>query len=66
VSQNVAHYRVYRRTSAGNVLVATVGPVSSCTVSGLARRTTYNFFVTAVHTGGQESFVSNVVSVRTQ
>ncbi len=63
---NVAYYKVYSSTSAGDVLVATLGTATSYTVTGLAQRTTYSFLVTAVHAGGQESFASNVASVRTR
>jgi probable HAF family extracellular repeat protein len=61
-SNNVAHYKVYR---SGNYLVATLGRATSYTVTGLARRTTYSFWVTAVHAGGQESLASNVATVVT-
>lgn len=65
-SNNVAHYKVYRYDPyAGNVLVGTLGPATSYTVTGLARRTTYYFWVTAVHAGGQESLASNVATVVT-
>jgi probable HAF family extracellular repeat protein len=65
-SSNIAHYKVYRTSSTGPVLVATLGTATSWTVTGLSSRTAYSFYVTAVHAGGQESFASNVASVTTK
>jgi probable HAF family extracellular repeat protein len=65
-SGNIAHYKVYRSTSTGPVLVATIGTATSYTVTGLSSRKSYSFYVTAVHAGGQESFASNAASVTTK
>jgi fibronectin type 3 domain-containing protein len=66
-SSGVAHYKVFRRDPNGAVvLVATVGNVSTYTATGLKRRTRYGFWVTAVHSGGQESAASNTVFVTAQ
>ena len=63
-SGGIAHYKVFRRATNGVLtLVATTGNVTSYTVTGLAKRTKYQFVVSAVHTGGQESAVSNIVTV---
>jgi len=65
-SGNIAHYKVYRRTSTGAVLLATLGTATTYTVSGLSSHATYSFYVTAVHAGGQESLASNVASAATK
>jgi hypothetical protein len=56
---------VYGLASTGDVLLATVGSSTYFTVSGLSHRTTYSFAVTAVHAGGQESFMSNTATATT-
>jgi probable HAF family extracellular repeat protein len=67
VSGGVTHYKVFRIDPNGaRVLVATTGAVSSYTATGLKRRTRYGFYVTAVHSGGQESAASNTVYVTAQ
>ena len=66
-SSGITRYKVFRiDPSGGTVQVATLGTATSYTVTGLSHRTTFGFFVTAVHAGGQESARSNVISVRTQ
>lgn len=66
-SGGIAHYKVFRRATNGVLTpVATTGNVTSYTVTGLAKRTKYQFVVTAVHSGGQESAASNVVTVTAQ
>ena len=63
-SSGIAHYKVFRIDPNGaRVLVATLGNVSSYTATGLTRRTRYGFYVTAVHSAGQESSASNTVYV---
>ena len=66
-STGIAHYKVFRIDPNGaRVLIATTGNVTSYSTSGLTRKTRYGFYVTAVHTGGQESLASSTVYVTAQ
>jgi hypothetical protein len=65
-SSGVAHYKLYRQDPTGDVLVATLGTETSYKLHGLGRRSAYSFYVTAGHSGGQESVASNVAYVTTR
>jgi hypothetical protein len=64
-SANVVQYKVYRRAIPKDVLLATLGSVTSTTVKELARGTTYTYCITAVHASGRESLLSKFASVTT-
>lgn len=57
----VTAYKIYK----DGTLEATLGSVSTYQVTGLTAGTTYNFTVTALDAAGNESPVSNAVSVTT-
>ena len=64
---NLAGYRIYYGTAPGTYLQSpgqgvNVGNVTSYTVTGLSRTTTYYFVATAYDTSNSESIFSNEVS----
>jgi len=67
-SPNIVQNRIYRSRTAGGpyTLVATVSARTSYVNTGLSRRVTYYYRVTAVDTSGRESAYSNEASARTQ